>query len=231
MASVCAFCGARASRRCASCNSVSYCSGEHQKEHWNVHQQTCPKFKIIHGSNLGKGFVATRDLKACTIVLDEEPVAVGPSESPRLSCLTCGLADESSLRCTRCEWPVCSLKCENHPMHADNECQIFSSGKITSDPVFTWGYFAKLVMGIRVCLLKKNEPQMFQQVLELCSEFSLPNDETAGPIEICSHMRELLARVQGLNIASQELAKLFRIFQINCFSGLIEEEPTSCPAG
>ena len=42
---VCICCGARTNRKCANCESVSYCSPEHQKGHWAIHKQECSKLK------------------------------------------------------------------------------------------------------------------------------------------------------------------------------------------
>lgn len=36
-------CKAVAPKRCARCKSASYCSVEHQKEHWSTHKATCVK--------------------------------------------------------------------------------------------------------------------------------------------------------------------------------------------
>ncbi|CAG7732253.1 unnamed protein product, partial [Allacma fusca] len=158
----CAVCGGKAAHRCASCQSVSYCSAEHQKEDWNGHRKHCRYFKIVEDSNLGKGFIATRDIKAGTVIFEEEPVAVSPVleisylESRRglICCLTCGLADDewqpsmTGHRCTRCKWPICSTECEELPMHAENECEIFASHKFEYEPESTG--LSDLVMGIRV---------------------------------------------------------------------------------
>ncbi|CAG7831900.1 unnamed protein product, partial [Allacma fusca] len=80
------------------------------------------------------GFVATRDIKPGTVILDENPVVVCPfTFKDPVYCLTCGLVEDEwqismrGRRCTRCKWPICSLECERLAVHAGNECQIFAN--------------------------------------------------------------------------------------------------------
>lgn len=42
--SSCGVCGQAASQRCSKCKSLSYCSKEHQKQHWRLHKQICEMF-------------------------------------------------------------------------------------------------------------------------------------------------------------------------------------------
>src|SRR4051812_14859468 len=37
----CAVCGVAASKRCAKCRAVHYCSAEHQKSDWPTHKRAC----------------------------------------------------------------------------------------------------------------------------------------------------------------------------------------------
>ena len=42
-ASICDLCGCRAPNRCSSCQTASYCSRSHQKQHWKTHKLVCGK--------------------------------------------------------------------------------------------------------------------------------------------------------------------------------------------
>ncbi|CAG7818375.1 unnamed protein product [Allacma fusca] len=225
----CPVCGAKAPHRCASCLSVWYCSVQHQKEHWKIHCKVCPCFKIVEDSDLGKGFVATRNIKPGTVILDERPVAVSPVNGAGAACLTCGLLG-TSRKCTHCKWPICSLECEEHPFHTENECQIFASNGLSYsfECVTRWS-IQDLVMAIRVCLLKRKDSVKYQQVLQLCSNFSLPNEMDVGPIETA--VKSLLPGVEGLQLEYDEISKLLRVFSINCFRSSAQECPQRLDLG
>jgi hypothetical protein len=40
---VCAVCGKKTNMCCSLCNSVFYCTVDHQRQHWAQHKATCPK--------------------------------------------------------------------------------------------------------------------------------------------------------------------------------------------
>ncbi|CAG7824214.1 unnamed protein product, partial [Allacma fusca] len=78
-------------------------------------------------------------------------------------------------------------------------------------------------MGIRVGRMKKNNPGLYEQILELCSEFSLDVENDIG--SSVNTLKVLLAGVEGLELHSEEITKLLKIFRINCFVVPLLEKP------
>ncbi|CAG7822180.1 unnamed protein product, partial [Allacma fusca] len=124
----CPVCGVPAHSKCSACYLVSYCSPAHQKEDWKAHRKNCSSFVIKDDPELGKGFIASRDIKAGVVILDEKPAVQAttwnqPSFFPFPSCMTCGLlmTFEFGKHCSKCKWPVCSRECEELSIHAENE--------------------------------------------------------------------------------------------------------------
>ncbi|CAG7785355.1 unnamed protein product [Allacma fusca] len=118
--SVCPVCGEKATKICTACQSVAYCSKEHQREDWSQHQKICRPYKIRESPEVGQYWAAVRDLEAGTILLEESPCIFIPQGHPSKSgdlfqtCLTCGteMHSEGLRLCSRCSWPVCKQACE-----------------------------------------------------------------------------------------------------------------------
>ena len=68
--------------------------------------------------------VATRNLKAGDIIMREKAAVVGPSlEQSKAVCLGCSASLERTWHlCQLCHGPLCSKKCEKHPLHLE-ECK------------------------------------------------------------------------------------------------------------
>lgn len=86
--------------------------------------------QIERNERLGRHLVATSDIPAGTLILNELPMIVGPRQLSKPVCLGCHkeIADAKSCRpCSRCHWPVCSTKCQDSPIH-EPECRIIRYG-------------------------------------------------------------------------------------------------------
>lgn len=46
LTSICALCNTIAPHKCSACKLVSYCSKEHQKQHWPQHKLQCRPFEV-----------------------------------------------------------------------------------------------------------------------------------------------------------------------------------------
>ena len=121
----CAVCGSDASTRCSGCFSVAYCKTDCQKSHWSQHKPNCQKpFAVKESKKVGRYMVATRDIKPGEIILREKAAVVGPSlEQSKPVCLGCSASLVKTWHlCQVCQAPLCSKKCEKHPLHVE-ECK------------------------------------------------------------------------------------------------------------
>lgn len=59
-----------------SCGGVSYCDSICQKADWTRHKSSCPPYRIQEVPGKEKGMVATRNIKAGDLILEESPLIV-----------------------------------------------------------------------------------------------------------------------------------------------------------
>ncbi|XP_021949211.1 SET domain-containing protein SmydA-8 [Folsomia candida] len=171
----CNLCNAPANKSCSACQ-VKYCSAQHQREDWPTHKNDCCPFKLKTNQKFGRHFVAARRLKAGTLVIQEDPTLCAPRGLPDGSpiCLSCCVLMESqgksSYRCSKCAWPICSPECEQHELHAQNECKIFSERHIKYPPSeceYPTYIVYKVVEILRGVLIKENDPELWAKITNL----------------------------------------------------------------
>lgn len=51
---ICALCKQPSKHQCGGCETVAYCSGKHQKEHWNQHKDKCKAYKVVTNDKVGR---------------------------------------------------------------------------------------------------------------------------------------------------------------------------------
>ena len=83
-------CSKKAPNRCSACQKVAYCSAKCQKSHWKSHKSNCCPYKLVRDPNnpeIGRFVVATRDIKAGEVIMEELPVTAGPKQFTGIICL------------------------------------------------------------------------------------------------------------------------------------------------
>jgi len=126
----CIVCGQLAKCLCSGCKHVFYCSRECQRKHWSSHKDECKSmaklpYRIERSEVMGRYLMATKDLEEGELILNESPMVIGPRQLTKPVCLGCHKEITSTtpfIRCKRCNWPVCSVKCQDSPMHVA-ECR------------------------------------------------------------------------------------------------------------
>lgn len=120
-------CGEPAAQRCADCRAARYCGKEHQRAHWtDGHRAACRRpYAVAVSPELGRHWVAARDIAAGEVLLEERPLAVGPKAGSPPVCLAC-YAPGGQGACSACGWPVCGPRCEAAPVHRAGECALIA---------------------------------------------------------------------------------------------------------
>jgi len=126
----CSVCGKLAKAICTGCKHVFYCTRDHQRKHWSSHKEECKAmaklpYRVERSEAMGRYLTATKDLEEGELILNESPMVVGPRQLTKPVCLGCHkeiTATTPFINCIRCNWPVCSEKCQDSPMH-DSECR------------------------------------------------------------------------------------------------------------
>lgn len=111
--STCPICNKLADKLCSACRSVSYCSVEHQKQHWKKeHKNNCRIWTVKTSDVMGRYVVAARDIPAGTVLMDEEALAIGPKQETLPVCLGCHKRVDGTYFCSKCWFPLCGKECE-----------------------------------------------------------------------------------------------------------------------
>ncbi|XP_075212902.1 SET domain-containing protein SmydA-8-like isoform X2 [Lycorma delicatula] len=123
-------------------------------------------FKVERNDKVGRYAVASRDLEPGETFLEELPIAVGPKSCSPLLCLGCYTYVDGSILCSQCRWPICSSECGLNPLHAEAECKVFSSAKVTfqlqEDPSAPSPQF-ECITPLRVLLVKESDPERWER--------------------------------------------------------------------
>jgi hypothetical protein len=85
--------------------------------------------KVQRNPELGRYYVAARNLKAGEVLFEEKPFAIGPKTSSPPLCLSCYCpvdGGEDGPKCSKCSWPLCKQCNEAGGNYWHNgECEIF----------------------------------------------------------------------------------------------------------
>lgn len=125
----CLVCGQLAKALCSGCKHVFYCSRDHQKKDWSAHKDNCKElsklpWRVERSPFLGRFLTATRDLEEGQLILQDTPLVVGPRQLTKPVCLGCHkeISATDHKKCVRCNWPVCSTRCQDSVLHVP-ECR------------------------------------------------------------------------------------------------------------
>jgi len=126
----CVVCGRLAKAACSGCKHIFYCTREHQRRDWSSHKENCKAFaklpyRVERSPVLGRFLAATKEIPEGELILQESPMVVGPRQLTKPVCLGCHQEIKSAdemITCIRCNWPLCSRRCQDSPMH-DPECR------------------------------------------------------------------------------------------------------------
>ncbi|XP_018323957.1 SET domain-containing protein SmydA-8-like [Agrilus planipennis] len=194
----CAECNEPAELMCSACKLVSYCSKEHQKEHWKTHKSLCKPFEIQTTSDKGKCLVATRDLSPNDQIICDYPIVFGPRphvvEEGPVPCPGCCrlIIAESAPRCEGCDWPVCNPNCpglKDVNKHA-HECYILGLRPTKAQKNLHNFYRQDALLTLRILLFQKRNQKKWQQILEMESHM----DKRGEGTDTYKHVQERIVK-------------------------------------
>ncbi|XP_038222463.1 SET domain-containing protein SmydA-8 [Zerene cesonia] len=135
----CAICLEPTEHKCSNCQSVHYCSRDHQKQDWKVHKHRCTPARIREDPKYGRYLEATKNIRAGDIILNESPLITGPAQVTPPVCLGCYklLEKEKVVSCEKCGWPFCSKECTEKEVHVP-ECY-FTQNRGEKVTISTYG--------------------------------------------------------------------------------------------
>ncbi|XP_045774604.1 SET domain-containing protein SmydA-8 isoform X1 [Maniola jurtina] len=215
----CEVCSAPTEHKCSSCQSVHYCSREHQKQHWKLHKQQCVPARVKEDGKYGRYLEAIRSLKAGEIVMKEAPLISGPSQVTPPVCLGCYklLEEGKTVSCQKCGWPFCSEACTRNEVHTP-ECY-YTQQRGEKVSVSTYGVPHPNYQCITVlrCLYQRdNNPKLWSklQALESHDEDRKGTDKWDNDRKMVAEFIWKFFKLEG-TFNEDEIMKCCGIIQIN----------------
>lgn len=96
--------------------------------HLEVHRprDSCLPYTVRVAEGVGRYVVATRDIRAGEMILEDRPAVLGPCFDTEAVCVECLGRPDGSVLCHLCHLPLCSEACRDGPRHRP-ECQMFAA--------------------------------------------------------------------------------------------------------
>jgi len=171
MTPLCSLCQAPTSSYCPECN-IPCCS-----LHITAHRprDVCMPFTVRVQEGLGRYVVATRDIAAMEVILEDTPAVLGPNYETEAVCVECLGRVNGSVLCHLCNLPMCSEECRDGPRHKP-ECQMFSGmePKVTikqyktqlsaNNATGTVCYEYGCISVLRLLALRDTDPESWERV-------------------------------------------------------------------
>eukprot|EP00096_Caligus_rogercresseyi_P009927 TRINITY_DN3476_c0_g1_i1.p1 TRINITY_DN3476_c0_g1~~TRINITY_DN3476_c0_g1_i1.p1 ORF type:complete len:511 (+),score=63.35 TRINITY_DN3476_c0_g1_i1:134-1666(+) len=219
MDSECFYCGSPATKTCSSCNLVSFCSvGLHEKLHYGQKpsgEAFCFPFRVARDPALGRHLVATRDIKALEVILEESPLVIGPyvSESGE-QCIECFkvLQKEEKHVCPTCDYPFCSSDCISGPWH-QFECSVFKEHGFKRGSEAAAGRDFAFISTLRLFALRDKSPEIWKALMADMLDHNADVEEHT-PDKWNYYMEKVVKKIISLTKGSADKETLIRLIGI-----------------
>merc|ERR1719153_233595 len=165
----------------------------------------------------GHCLVTTMDLVPGQLILTEKPLVLSPPTRTKAQCLQCAKIVTGDFHCSRCNFPMCNIQCEEGPQHK-GECDLFSKVNFEADieDVTVRDDHYAAILPIR-CLLLKNDPQQwkaFSSLLSHCDQRKTNSTLWSFHQEHSVEMLRDLCEMSG-EVTDEEIHRVIGIFYIN----------------
>lgn len=126
-------------------------------------------YEVRQSDVMGRYVVASRDIRAGEVIIEETALAVGPCTGCGIICLGCyrELDDNKIYKCKKCKWPMCSGSCPGQGMytgHSTYECETLKSIPPDYTNLDDLRDSYQALMPLRCLLLKKMDPEKWASV-------------------------------------------------------------------
>ncbi|CAB4062320.1 SMYD [Lepeophtheirus salmonis] len=218
----CDKCSERARFGCPCCNNAFYCSSACHESDWERHQYDCTPYTIHFEDRVGRLLIANRDIEAGEILFEDKPGAIGPDNNPKPCCLGCykRMTGMCQYYCSKCDWPLCSVKCETGSMH-ERECSFFQLHK----PKFNINDFRRAcpsynsIMTLRALWLRENDSERWIMIDKLMDHLEAV-DISSTKMEVVDFIRDNCKLTQ---FSEKEILHVLGIIDTNAY--IVGENP------
>jgi len=167
----CFLCQDLTDQSCPKCGLASCTT--HLSSH--LLDNVCLPFTVLYKEGVGRYVVASRDIKASEVILEDTPAVLGPNYETEAVCLECLSRVDGSVLCQLCNLPLCSDKCQDGPKHRP-ECDLFQKlDKYVVVPQYgpgTIAYVYGCITVLRLLSLRDTDPDTWARV-----QFLMDHDE------------------------------------------------------
>lgn len=164
----CGECNKVATIVCGGCWVVGFCARDHQLTGWPKHRPKCRPWRVSCSSELGRFMVATRDIAAGELLMQDAPLLIGPKMMTEPVCLGCYRPANGDYCCRDCGFPLCSSDCEGSEDH-EAECSVVRESGIPVR-VSMFGEENSLyecITPMRILSLRDKNPSLWNKILSL----------------------------------------------------------------
>ncbi|KAK3849746.1 hypothetical protein Pcinc_042339, partial [Petrolisthes cinctipes] len=164
----CGECAKEATIVCGGCWTHGYCARDHQLKGWEKHRPKCRPWRVGASSDLGRFMVATRDVAAGELLMNDTPLFIGPKMVTEPICLACYRPVDGEYSCDGCGFPLCSADCEGTDDH-EPECKaIRESGIPVKVSVFgEENSMYECITPLRILSLRNESPSLWNKIMTL----------------------------------------------------------------
>ncbi|XP_035444080.2 SET domain-containing protein SmydA-8 isoform X1 [Spodoptera frugiperda] len=178
-------------------------------------------YEIKQSEVMGRYLVASRDIRAGEVIVEEPAIAVGPCTGCGLICLGCyrELEETSLAKCRGCKWPMCSGSCPGYGKytgHSTYECDTLKDIPPDYSNLEDLKDSYQALMPLRCLLLKTADPAKWTALSAMEAHNELR--KARGDIWPINE-KNVVQRMKkwGLQYEDQEIHTVCGILEVNAF--------------
>ncbi|CAG4942892.1 unnamed protein product [Parnassius apollo] len=178
-------------------------------------------YEVKRSDIMGRYVVATRNIRAGEVIIEEPALVVGPCSGCALICLGCyrELDEAAIVQCQGCNWPMCSKSCPGlgkYTGHSSYECKTLKSIPPDYSKLEDLKDSYHALTPLRCLLLKTEDPEKWKAVsaMEAHNELRLARGDIWPMNE-----KNVVQRIKkwGLRYEDEEIHTVCGILEVNAF--------------